>query len=186
MVGYGQAIKGRVMDEESISKSDRILAAVKRRKAQAEESYSQEEAAKVTVVIFTLGDNYYAMKGEAVKEILPVGKIAYVPGAPEVVLGIINVRGDVESVLDMHRLLGVPSGEPTHASRIIIAVQDTIRSGLLVDSVEDVIDLPTSAIHPPLATLIPSVRAFATGETDYKNNRTILCDVGSLFRKIIV
>lgn len=87
-----------------IEKSDRILAEVKRRKSQEKIVDVDEE--KVKLVIFSLLSDYYAFHGSDVKEILPLGKITYVPGSPDFILGIINVRGDIESILNIHNFWG--------------------------------------------------------------------------------
>ncbi|HWP46417.1 MAG TPA: chemotaxis protein CheW [Candidatus Limnocylindrales bacterium] len=164
------------------NKSDFILAEVKKLKSQ--EKILDPEEEKVKLVIFTLAGDYYAFQGEEVKEILPVGKITYVPGSPEVILGILNVRGDIESVLDIHKLMELPSSKITPASRIIIAAKGDIRSGIQVDSVEDVVDIPKSSIQPPLATLHHSIREFAIGQTIYRDRTTVFLSVGKIFEKL--
>lgn len=163
-------------------KSDRILSEVKKRKDQKEIVDVEEE--KVKLVVFSLLDDYYAFPGEDVKEILPVGKITYVPGSPDFILGIINVRGDIESVLDIHKLMGLPHRETDEIGRIAIAETEGLRSGILVDSVLDVIDVPKSSIQPPLSTLSKSLKEFVAGETTYKNKNTILINVGKIFKKM--
>lgn len=165
-------------------KSDFILAEVWKRKGQEKIVDVDEE--KVKLVIFTLLEDYYTFQGEDVKEILPVGKITYVPGSPEFILGIINVRGDIESVLDIHKFLELPAGKTTPASRIIIAAKGDIRSGILVDSVEDVIDVPKSSIQPPIPTLSKAIREVVLGATTYNGKNTILLDVGKIFGKVVV
>src|SRR5512135_1753784 len=100
---------------------------------------------KVKVVIFSLSNGLYSFYGDNVKEILPYGNIFYVPGAPENILGVINVRGDIESVINIHRILGQPEPQKTGKSRIVIAEAEGIRSGILLDSIEDVLDIPLSS-----------------------------------------
>ena len=163
-------------------KSDRILAEVKKRKGQ--EKIVDVEVEKVKLVIFSLLDEYYAFNSEDVKEILPVSKITYVPGSPDFILGIINVRGDVESVLDINKLMGLPGGKINKNSHIIIAAKKDIRSGILIDSMVDVIDVPKSSIQPPISTLSKSIREFAIGEATYNKKNTMLLDVEKFFRRI--
>lgn len=140
---------------------------------------------KIKLVFFTLLNHYYAFHGDDVKEILPWGKITYVPGSPDFILGIINVRGDIESVLDIGKLMGLPRREATSTSRIIIAAKDNIHSGILVDSVADGIDVPQHTIQPPLLNVQPSLRDFITGETNYSDTSAIVLDVGKIFTKIV-
>jgi purine-binding chemotaxis protein CheW len=164
--------------------TDNIISEWKRRRGQADIMDVEEE--KVQLIIFSLLKDYYAFYGSDVKEILPVGGIAYVPGSPDFILGIINLRGDIESVLDIYKFMGIPDTKPTSKSRIIIAVKDDIRSGILVDSVEDVMDIPISSIKPPISTLTDSVKEFVLGETTYNNMNVTLLNVGKIFKKITV
>lgn len=163
-------------------KSDRILAEVKKRKGK--EKIVDVEEEKVKLVVFSLLDDYYAFDGLDVKEILPVGKITYVPGSPNYIIGIINVRGDIESVLNIHKFLELPDGKTDKNSRIAIAVKGDTRSGILVDSVADVVDVLKSSIKPPISTLSKSMRDFVKGETTYNDKSTTILDVGKIFERI--
>ena len=138
---------------------------------------------KVKVVIFLLSSGLYAFYGEEVREILPAGNIFYVPGALENILGVINVRGDIESVINIHRVLGLPDSQKSGKSRIVIAQADDIRSGILVDSIEDVLDIPANSIRPPLSTIDISLKDFISGEIFYSNHNISILQAGTIFKK---
>ncbi len=168
-------------DPEQRPDTERILAEVKRRRAEGEAA-AATETEKTDLIIFGLHDDYYALYGSEVTEILPYEPITFVPGCPDAIIGIINVRGDIESVLDLHRVLGLDPGEPTRKSRIIIAVGNGIRSGILVDRVEDVISVPVADIKRPISTLDRTIRRYAVGgETLYGNQYVTILDAGKLF-----
>ena len=170
------------MEETEQFKSDRILEEVRRRK-QKDEVVAVEEH-KVKLVIFTLGTNFYALYGEDVKEILTALKIFPVPGTPKFILGIINVRGDIQSVIDINLFMGLPRTQTTTRSRIVIAENSGIRSGILVDSVEDVLDVSQSSIQKAISTLNDAVRYFVAGELPYKHHNVTVLDAGKLFEKM--
>jgi purine-binding chemotaxis protein CheW len=138
---------------------------------------------KIKVVIFSLSNGFFSFYGEEVKEILPLGNIFYVPGAPENILGVINVRGDIESVISIHRVLGLPDPEKSRKSRIVIAEAEGIRSGILLDSIEDVLDISVNSIRPALSTLDDSLKDFISGETFYNGCNISILHVGAIFRK---
>jgi purine-binding chemotaxis protein CheW len=170
-------------ESDLVSKSDHILAEVKRRKAQKDTVDVEEE--KAELVIFTLNEDYYAFYGIDVKEILPYEETTYVPGCPEFIMGIINVRGDIESVLNLHKLMMLKDPGIAKKSRIIIAEKEDIRSGIMVDSVEDVISVPVSALKRPIATLDKAVKEFTVGgETIYHSQYVTILDIGKIFGKI--
>jgi len=139
------------------------------------EAVVEEEKAKF--VIFSLHDGLYAFAGGDVKEILPALEVFPVPGAPQSVPGVINNRGDIEAVIDLRVVLGLHPGERTERSRIVMTEKAGVRSGMLVDSVLDVVDLPPSSIKPPLATLDDATRKLVTGETLYRDRSVVLLEV---------
>ena len=141
---------------------------------------------RVKVVIFALAGGNYAFYGDEVKEILSQANIFYVPGTPGFIQGVINVRGEIESVINLAALLGLPDSVKAVNSRILIAAGDEIRSGVLVESVEDVLDIPINSIKPPFSTLSQSLKGFITGEFIYSNKTVTLLSVRRIFEKISV
>ena len=162
--------------------SDRILEKIGRRRER--ETVVEVEEEKVKVVIFSLHNDLYAFSGESVKELLPPMAVYYVPGSPEFIPGVINVRGQIESVLNINRFLGLPDSAGVQTRRIALTEKDGIRSGILVDSVEDVADIPVSSIKPPLDTLSTSIKEFVSGEFVFQDRLIILLDIGRIFKKI--
>ena len=77
--------------------------------------------------------------------------ITRIPGLPPHILGIINIRGEIISVVDMKMLLGLPY-ETAEKPSIMITSAQGIETGLLVDSVDAIIDLPSLSIEPPMIT----------------------------------
>ena len=142
------------------------------------------EEEKVKLVVFTLRGELFAFKGSEVKEILPGQNIYYVPGAPDYITGLINNRGDVESVMDINGLLGLPGSVRGPQSRIILACGAGVRSGILVDSVLDVVDLPASAIKPPISTLDGKKKEFVTGEAAHDGRNVTMLGAGAIFEKM--
>ncbi len=98
-------------------------------------------------VTFRLADENYGIAVMQVQEVLRVSKITPVPGAPPYVLGIINLRGNVVTVLDTRNRFGLPPKEVDDASRIIIIESEENVVGLLVDSVAEVVYLRASEIE---------------------------------------
>src|SRR6185312_5009031 len=60
------------------------------------------------VVVFRLGDERYALETQYVREVVRLSDYAPLPGAPAFVLGILNLRGEILSVLDLRPFCGVP------------------------------------------------------------------------------
>lgn len=99
-------------------------------------------------VTFRLADEVYGINVMQVQEVLRITDVAPVPGAPHFVLGIINLRGNVVTVLDMRKLLNLMPGEITDQSRIMVIESGKVTVGLLVDSVAEVVNINASQIDP--------------------------------------
>lgn len=171
-------------DSNEKRKSNLILEEIMRRK-EKERTVDVEEK-KVKVVIFSLHQEFYAFYGEHIKEILPLMTIYYVPGFPDFIAGVINNRGEIESVVTINRFLDLSDSQRGHNCRIALAEKDGIRSGILVDSIEDVLDTPVSGIRPPLDTLATSIKEFVTGEFIHRGKPVTILDIGKIFGKITV
>jgi len=98
-------------------------------------------------VTFRLEDETYGINVMQVQEVLRYSEIAPVPGAPDYVLGIINLRGNVVTVIDTRRRFALADFEITDASRIIIIEAEKQVVGLLVDAVAEVVYLRASEIE---------------------------------------
>ncbi len=160
-----------------------IVEAVKRREEQ--KRVIQIEEHHVQIVVYLLDDNYYAFSGDAIQEIVPVQKITYVPGMPACLPGVIHVRGNIESVLDIRQVLGLPAAVVTARSRIALGQAGDLRSGVLVDSVEDVLEIPEDAIHEPASDIDAAEAAFVIGETIYNGHPLIVLDLGKIFDTLL-
>jgi len=100
----------------------------------------------IQLVTFKLKDETYGINVMQVQEVLRISEIAPVPGAPQYVLGIINLRGNVVTVIDTRTRFGLPTGELDDASRIVIIESEEQVVGILVDSVAEVVELAQSEI----------------------------------------
>ncbi len=98
-------------------------------------------------VTFMLDGEKYGINVMQVREVLRDIEIAPVPGAPDYVLGIINLRGNVVTVVDTRSRFGLASNETNEESRIIIIENNSQTLGLLVDSIAEVADILKSQIE---------------------------------------
>lgn len=98
-------------------------------------------------VTFSLGDETYGIMVMQVQEVLKIPDIAPVPGAADYVVGIINLRGNVVTVVDTRHRFGLPPKELDDASRIVVIEVGNQILGILVDSVAEVVELKSSMIE---------------------------------------
>lgn len=98
-------------------------------------------------VTFRLAGETYGINVMQVQEVLRYSEIAPVPGAPAYVLGIINLRGNVVTVIDTRHRFGLEPGEVNDNTRIVIIEAEGHVVGILVDSVAEVVYLRQSEIE---------------------------------------
>jgi len=98
-------------------------------------------------VTFRLDNETYGINVMQVQEVLRYTEIAPVPGAPTYVLGIINLRGNVVTVIDTRERFGLTTAEITDNTRIVIIEADEQVVGILVDAVAEVVYLRQSEIE---------------------------------------
>ncbi|QUM83990.1 MULTISPECIES: chemotaxis protein CheW [unclassified Moritella] len=97
-------------------------------------------------VTFKLENEVYGINVMQVQEVLRYTEIAPVPGAPNYVIGIINLRGNVVTVIDTRVRFGLMPSEVSENSRIVIIEAEKQVIGILVDGVAEVVYLRSSEI----------------------------------------
>ncbi len=126
------------------------------------------------LVVFDLNTEAYGVDIGSVREIIRLQDITKVPGTPDFVEGVINLRGKVTPVVDLRKKLGITVAEQNAENRIVvmdIAGQDI---GMVVDAVTEVLRISASAVEPP-STVITS-----TTDHDY------LMGIAKLDEKLII
>lgn len=98
-------------------------------------------------VTFKLDNETYGINVMQIQEVLRYTEIAPVPGSPDYVLGIINLRGNVVTVIDTRRRFGLSEADVTDATRIVVLESQNQVIGILVDSVAEVVYLRQSEIE---------------------------------------
>lgn len=131
-------------------------------------------------VTFYLGDEKYGINVMQVQEVLRYSEIAPVPGAPNYVLGIINLRGNVVTVIDTRNRFGLPSKETDDASRVVIIETENHIIGILVDSVAEVVELKASEIETAPNVGNEDSSKYIQGVTSRDNELLILVDLNKL------
>jgi purine-binding chemotaxis protein CheW len=131
-------------------------------------------------VTFKLDSETYGINVMQVQEVLRYSEIAPVPGAPLYVLGIINLRGNVVTVIDTRSRFGLEPSEITDNTRVVIIESEKQVIGILVDSVAEVVYLKASEID-----IAPNVgndesAKFIQGVSNREGELLILVDLNML------
>ena len=131
-------------------------------------------------VTFQLEEETYGINVMQVREVLRHTEIAPVPGAPDYVLGIINLRGNVVTVIDTRSRFGLMQGEITDNTRIIVIESERQVIGILVDSVAEVVYLRSSEIDTTPSVGTEESAKFIQGVSNREGKLLILVDLNKL------
>ena len=148
-----------------------------RAKALAHEAKADDVGERIEVVEFILASERYAVASSWVREVYPLKEITPLPGTPLFVRGIVNVRGQIVSVVDLKKFFELPEKGLGDLNKLLILTDGQIEFGLLADAVPGVREIPLHAIQPPLPTLTGIRAEYLMGVTA---ERLIVLDVGKL------
>ncbi len=102
---------------------------------------------------FWVGDLFFGVEVERVQEVIRFQEITRVPVAPPEVSGLINLRGQIVTAIDLRKRLGIePRPEGEDPMNVVLREEDGVVS-LLVDEIGDVLEVPDSLREPPPNTV---------------------------------
>jgi purine-binding chemotaxis protein CheW len=107
----------------------------------------------VELVSFFVGEALCGMDILKVQEINKLIEMTRVPQAPEYVLGILNLRGEIVTIIDLGKKLGLKSTELNHKTRNIIVNSNSEHIGLMVEQISDVVQAEWEKVEPPPANI---------------------------------
>ncbi|MFP4251517.1 MAG: chemotaxis protein CheW [Guyparkeria sp.] len=146
-----------------------------------EELESQDQGPLMRWVSFTVDDETYALNVLDVQEVLRDAEITPIPGAPDAILGIINLRGNVVTVVDARTFFGLEEKTWDENSRImVIEVASGEIVGLVVDSVAEVIALPQAVVDQAMMAVADDRARHILGIVPQDEKLIILVDMKSL------
>lgn len=126
---------------------------------------SRSEAQLLRVVAFELADESYAFELTSVREVCLFRELTPVPCTPPFVAGIVNLRGEIRTVIDLRRLFDLPPRTGTDANRILIIQDAEMRLGVLADAVRGVRCVHLEDLQVTLPTLTGIRAAYLRGVT---------------------
>ncbi len=145
-------------EKNAILKQRALALAVPKEKAQT-------ESQSIQVLVFTLGTERYGVQSETVREVCPMRQVTRVPCVPPFVIGIINIRGKIFSILDIKRLLNLPESRSQNQEKVIIIGFEDIELGILADDVCGVQQISVSDIQQDVPTIRGLTNKYLLGIT---------------------
>lgn len=125
-------------------------------------------------VVFILGNEEFGVNINKVVEITKLAEITRVPNSEEHVLGVINLRGKINLIIDLDKKLGLASKEKTKNTRIMIIETEKDTVGMLIDCVKEVMSVKEKEIQPVPAVLSTAINKKFLKNVIIKDERIII------------
>lgn len=132
------------------------------------------------VVIFTVGQQEYAVPITAVMEVQAWTQPTPVPDAPPIVEGVIDLRGEVMPVVDIRKRLGLPVRPADAETLALILDAGGLTAALTVDGVDQVVTLTDDQISPPESRMTLPGQDYVVGVARSDDRLIILMDLSRL------
>ena len=157
-----------------------------RARALAREPQPEQEAADaIEVIEFVLAQERYAVESAYVREIYPLHELTPLPCTPPFVLGIVNVRGQILSVIDIKKFFDLPEKGLTDLNKVIVLRSESMEFGILADLIVGTRVVPVRELQASLPTLTGIREEYLRAVTA---DRAVVLDAGKLLSdpKIVV
>lgn len=146
-----------------------------------------EDAAgeSLAIVEFTLSGERYGIESIYIRETCPLSEFTPVPCTPSFVLGVMNVRGQVLSIVDLGRFFDLPAKGITDLNKVIVLSSGDLEFGILADEVVGVNTIPVREMQASLPTLTGVRAEYLKGVT---NDRVTILDAHKILtdKRLIV
>jgi len=146
---------------------------------------AQELEDSIEVIEFVLAHERYAVESSFVREVYPLKDLTPLPCTPAYVLGIVNVRGQILSIIDIKKFFDLPQKGLTDQNKVIILRAGSMEFGILADLIIGTRMVSMGELQPSLLTLTGIREAYLKGVT---TDRRVILDAGKLLSdtKIVV
>lgn len=156
----------------------------------AADSQDGEEHELETIAVLGAGAELYGITADRLSEITRLQEITEVPNAPDVIEGVINLRGLIVPIVDLRRHLKLPYEDLTTRARIVIievqSESDENSVGLIVDSVEEVRSIDHDMVDNETDVVSSIGNEFLRGVVKLDDSLIILLDIDAVFAETVV
>jgi purine-binding chemotaxis protein CheW len=139
----------------------------------------------IEIIEFRLATETYGIETAFIREVYPLKDLTTLPGTPPFVLGIVNVRGQIISVIDLKKFLNLPEKGLGELNKVIIIRNELMEFGILADIIYGTCSVSLDAIHSSPISTNEIGAEYLLGVT---NDHTIILDVRNILmdKKIII
>jgi purine-binding chemotaxis protein CheW len=137
-----------------------------------------DQAAGRQYSTFDVAGFYFGIDVMQVQEVLRYQEMTRVPLAPAVIEGLINLRGQIVTAIDMRRRLGLPPRSDGETAMNVVVRTEEGAVSLLVDEIGDVVEVDSASFERPPDNLDPEIRELVRGIHKLKDRLLLVLDIG--------
>ena len=102
------------------------------------------ERKRQNLLRFSLNKEWYGINAEDVAEVIRCPRIFNIPHTPDHVMGVVNMRGEILTIIDIRRLLELPVVEHSHSRYVVVVEPQDVKVGIIADRVSDLVEVPNT------------------------------------------
>ncbi len=157
----------------------------RRAESLAQEAETEEAKSLMSVLLFRIGPEWYAVRVEDVREIYQEYALTPIPCVPDYIQGVVNIRGEIISVTDIAMLmrLGRVSGLIEMPAAIVVQ-NDDCATAMVVDEIGDIAEIATDGVEPPLSIIDKVQAEFIAGSLQIDSRLVGLLNVDRVLQPI--
>lgn len=141
---------GRAVAGETAASPEQVRQVLEERaRALARPALPPTAGDTLELITFALANEAYAVESRFVQAVLRLAELAPLPGAEPPVFGLTAWRGELLTILDLRRVLGLSVGALNDLSRLIVLGEERPTFGILADAVRELVTLPASEVREP-------------------------------------
>jgi purine-binding chemotaxis protein CheW len=119
----------------------------------------------VEVLAFLLAHEMYAIETRFIREVCPLTELTPLPCTPGYIFGIVNIRGQILTVMDMKKFFDLPEKGITNLNKLIVVREENLELGILADEIIGIRSIPEKELNPPLPTMTGGHAGYLKGIT---------------------
>ncbi len=160
---------------------------LRRAESLARESLDEEVSDRLALLLFRIGEEWYAVRVSDVREIFQEYEVTPVPGVPDYIQGVVNVRGEILSVTDPARMMRL--GEVTYEAgirppAIVISCEDVV-TAMVVDEIGDITEVSNEDIEPPISIIDRVQAEFIAGSVHVEDSMVGLIHIEKMLEPVV-
>jgi purine-binding chemotaxis protein CheW len=143
---------------------------------------TETDSDSIQVAVVMLGQEYFGMDIRNVNEFTKIKNIIPLPNCPQHILGNMNLRGSILTIIDIRSTLGMYSETFTHQAKIVVSSTDDILVGVAVDDIDDIVQISPGEVVPLPAATHPDIMRFSMGTVHYNQKAMTILNLPEILK----